>query len=464
MDELFYGGAKGGSKTETLIARPLYNIHKPLYAGAFVRSTFRDLLRPMDRMHAIYNALPANQRPAWDGSSRRFTFPSGAIVQVGYTEHGLEWSQGGNWAEILWDEMGNEPDEQKLNTLQSEVRCKDRSIPRQIMGSGNPGFAGHPWIKRRFIKPCGKDGGVAFVSVDTPRGKRTRVREFIPSRVTDNPYLSSDEDYMTALYMLPDRMRRCLLEGDWDAATGMALDEVQEDKHIRAAFSVPAHWPYVAAFDWGFAHNAVFIHGRVSEDGRIFVVDTIKRRLLRDWDLAGVIEELAPIGARTNVQAGTDTKSIIKAREEQQSTKDTFLQRNIHLVPVNHGRVFTYRNLLTYLSWRGSEYVAEREPMLQFFDTPGNRWLVEQLQSMVHDPDDPRDVLKVDAHAETGEGGDDGYDALRMLVAQKPLVAKSGYDQIGLSPFDPSILLAEATRAAKFEGRPDKRKKRRNYF
>jgi hypothetical protein len=39
---------------------------------------------------------------------------------------------------------------------------------------------------------------------------------------------------------------------------------------------------------------------------------------------------------------------------------------------------------------------------------------------MVVDPDDMEDVLKVDSNPETGEGGDDGYDALRVGMASRP--------------------------------------------
>lgn len=464
--ELLYGGAKGGMKTETLLVKPLYWAHKPKYAAAFVRQTFKDLARPMDRAQSIYKALPAHLRPTWNGEKKRWTFPSGAFMQFGYTEHGLDWAQGGEWADVLWDEMGNEPDPQKIETFMSEIRCPDPSITRQLAGSANPGFAGHPWVKKRWINHCGKHGErLYFYDTNVPGlGVVTRSREFIPAKVTDNPIYSNDADYMAALMNLPERMRRCLLDGDWDAATGAALDEMDEKRHIIKPFQVPAHWPWMSGFDWGYVHWSVFIYARVSDDGRIFVIDTVKKRLLRDWDLAGYFEEVVPIGARSNVQSGHDVGSVIKARDEQKSTQATFADRKINLVPVQAGRVHSYLNLLKYLSWRPSDYAPERDPMLVFFDTPGNRWLFEQLSDMVLDPDDPRDVLKVDANSETGEGGDDGYDALRTMVAQRPLVAKSGYDEIGLSMIDPQILAAEVQRAAKSTVRPDHRRKKRHYF
>jgi hypothetical protein len=464
-DELFYGGAKGGAKTDTLLAKPLYQVHKPLYAGAFVRQTYTELQRPLDRAHRIYGAMPPHLRPAWSGELHRFTWPSRAFLQFGYTAKSLEWTQGGNWAEVLWDEMANEPDERKVDTLVSEIRCPDPTVIRQLASSGNPGFAGHPWVKRRYIIPCGRNGQtIAFSRVQLPDGRWIpRSKQYVPARITDNPTYANDDVYLAALAQLPERMQRCLLLGDWDAATGLAFDEIDASVHLIPPFAIPAHWPYSAGFDWGFVHNAVFLHARTSEDGRIVVVDTIYRRLLRDWDLAGVYEELVPLGARINVQAGTDVKSEIKARADQQSTMDTFSQRGIHLVIGNTSRVFGYQNLLAYLAWKPTDYAPVRQPLLQFFDTPGNRRLLQELEAMVNNPDDPRDVLKVNADTETGEGGDDGYDALRVLCAGRPLVAKSGYDEIPVNAFDPGMLRAAAERAAKASPLP-RRKSRTPLF
>src|SRR5512134_663977 len=46
------------------------------------------------------------------------------------------------------------------------------------------------------------------------------------------------------------------------------------------------------------------------------------------------------------------------------------------------------------------------------------RRLIETLPALLHDPNRPEDVLKVDADEE-GTGGDDAADALRYLVAMK---------------------------------------------
>ena len=447
-DEVFIGGAKGPGKTDLLVVKPLYWVHKEAFAGLFLRETFPELARPLDRATKLYGALKADSRPAWNGEKQRFTFPTRAFVQFGYcrTKDDLTRYQGGNWASVYYDELGNQPDERVIDGLLSELRCPDPTIRRQFMGSGNPGFAGHPVIKRRYVVPCGKEGGVAWEKTSLPDGSvRWWSKEFVPGRVTDNPIYANDATYMAQLMRLPDRMRRCLLDGDWDASTGVALDELEPSVHIVEPFEVPSHWPYVSAFDWGYSHWAVFMWGRVSDDGRIYVCDTIKRRLMRDWDLAGTYNELVPAPGLRGVQSGHDCWHEIKARgENAPQTAEAFAKAGIHLIKANIERIHGYLNMLRYMSWRATEYTRERQPMVQFFDTPGNRWLVDDhLPSVVVDPDDPRDVLKTNTDSETGMGGDDGYDCLRYLLASRPMRAEGMESKMFKSAWDEDVLRME---------------------
>jgi hypothetical protein len=47
--------------------------------------------------------------------------------------------------------------------------------------------------------------------------------------------------------------------------------------------------------------------------------------------------------------------------------------------------------------------------------------LIECIPDLQHDPDRPEDVLKVDTDPDTGEGGDDPYDACRYGIMRKPI-------------------------------------------
>jgi hypothetical protein len=445
-DDLLLGGAKGGGKTDLILVKPLRWIEREAFAGLVLRQRYTDLRRVLDRARALYaNLGAAAQRPAWNGDLKRWTWPSGAFVQFGHAARveDLANVQGGNWSYIGYDEVGNQPDEKVVDTLIGELRSPDPTIRRQFVGTANPGFAGHAWVKRRYVSTCGKDGGRAYQRLDLPDGRTvTLTRRFLPGRVTDNPVLATDATYMAQLASLPDRMRRCLLDGDWDAATGAALDELEPAVHLVPAFTPHHSWPRIAAFDWGFRHWWVFMHAAVTDDGRIIVLDTIKGRQMRDWDIAGKIVERAPPEALRVVHAGHDCWAVHEARGDRTpTTAEYFGSAGITLTKANTARAQGYRELLARLAWRESEYLPRRQPLLQFMDTPGNRWLVEEhLPAMVVDPDDPSDVLKVDADADSGAGGDDGYDCLRYLCASRPCPAPGAPGILPRSLWDDATL------------------------
>ena len=248
-DEVFIGGAKGCGKGDLLTMTALRWIERPLFAGLFLRESFPELQRQIDRAMTLYGRLPVARRPSWNGDSRRFTWAGGAFIQYGYLRvlTDVKNYQGGNWARISYDELGNQADERVVDMLIAELRCPDPKIRRQFLGSGNPGFAGHNWTKRRYVSACGKKGeNIAWTTVLLPDGRRVNwSRQFVPGRVTDNPVYANDATYMAQLMLLPDEMRKCLLEGDYDAATGMAFDELEPTVHLVPPFEVPPHWPYI---------------------------------------------------------------------------------------------------------------------------------------------------------------------------------------------------------------------------
>lgn len=472
-DELLWGGAKGGGKSQLLVAKMLHWVHRPRFKGLLLRDTFPQLAQILAYAYRLYTRLPGQYRATWRAGDKSFVWPNGALVRLGHCERveHVEAYQGQEWGVIGYDEIGNQPDENVMNGLVAELRCPDQEITRQFIGTANPGYAGHPWIVRRWIRYCGKHGErVHWVKSQLPSGETEWItRRFVPGKVTDNPIYANDRKYLARLYALPERLRRCLLEGDWDAALGVAFDEMDPGVHLVKPFPIPSHWPYVAGYDWGFIHPAVYCYGRVSPDGRVYIVDTIKRRLLRDWDQAGAFAELVPSGARLGVRAGWDAFNERNSGVGKgPTTASTFAQHGFHMVKASDERSQGYRNMLSYFAWKRSDFVAERTPMCLFFDTPGNRWLVEeQLPAMIVDPDDPRDVLKVDADPETGDGGDDGYDALRNLLAGRMIVATSGFEEVTYDAFDPVMIAAEADRAARGADRPKHkaaRNKRRHFW
>lgn len=426
--EVFGGGAKGPGKSDCGIAIVARQTHIPLYKGYVIRETGPQLDELKARMHRLYPQMAG--KPAWNGDGHgRWTWPSGArvILESIATPEDVEKIQGKEPSVIFHDEVANIKDEKVVDLEMAELRSPDPRIIRWWRGSGNPGKPGHSWIKRRFIQPCGEDGKRILVrKVRLANGTVARLsRRFIPGTVLDNPIYANDPLYMAQLALLPDVLRRQLLYGDWNAGVGTALEELDEHVHFVRRFIIPSHWTLFGSFDYGFAHNWVWIYYAVNEDGDVFVADTVRGRQHQLHDIAGRVKSRVPIYDPRYRYTHADNY-VIQSRRERDENTPTITElmsqhHNIILAQGNTDRKAGLLNLRYYLAWRGIGIDGkDGVPALRFMDTPGNRWLFEQLQAMIVDEDDMEDVLKVNSNPETGAGGDDGYDCLRVGMASRP--------------------------------------------
>jgi hypothetical protein len=429
------GGGKGCGKSDLVPIWMLEDSHQPQFKGLVLRRTYDELQEILDRMHRIYARLPVSRRPYWHGMERRWKFPSRATVRVGYCKDvsSLRVYRGQEWTRIGYDEVGDQPDERVWDGLVAEIRSPDTSLHRAIMGTWNWGLAGHPWLYRRFYVACDKGARTAWRKFVMEDGAVQHLsRRFHPGTVRDNPVYAKDPVYMAQLMSLPERQRKLLLLGDPEAAGGLALNELLPAKHFVHAFDVPAHWNLFAGFDWGFAHKFAYIYGAVDEDGRVYVCDTIWGHGLGDALIVQRVKDRAPIDRIKATHAGHDCWSEIKAREGSAgpTTASRFAEGKVLLTKAQISRVQGLNNLRHYLAWKGlGPDGADIDPVLRFMDTPGNRKLFAQLERLVSDPDDPRDVLKVDADADQAAdpddvSGDDGYDALRYMMMSRPFTAR----------------------------------------
>lgn len=418
--EVLYGGAAGGGKSEAILFAPLRYVHNPRFRALILRKTFPELLELMDRS-MVFKRLGAK----WNETKKRWTFPSGATVEFGYFEtwkHHTRY-QGQQYQFIGWDELGTCPEERFWTFLMSRCRSTDPTLPAQLRASANPGGEGHAWLKRRFITPCGEDGATVYVDPLTGLERR-----FIPSRVTDNPALmEGDPGYIKRLQALPDILRKQLLDGDWGAAAGMALSELNRGIHLVDPFPIPNHWWHFAALDWGYQHPFAWGCFAVGPEGLVVLRDSL--RLWRRSPLEQaerVHEKLADLGDPKirYTHAGHDCWADIKARGENVPTiAEQFARNGIPLMKANISRVAGLNNMRRMITTRGSEG-AIVEPRFLIFRTPANLEGYETLESMVVDPDDPEDALKIDAD-EYGGGGDDFYDMVRYGLASRMRPARA---------------------------------------
>jgi phage terminase large subunit len=308
----------------------------------------------------------------------------------------------------------------------------------------NPGNIGHSWFKRLFITRDYREG-------EDPNGYA-----FVQAYLKDNQeLLRRDPNYAKRLDRLEEPWRSWIRDGDWEAGAGAALAMLRRKVHLVPPFPVPDHWLRFGAFDWGYAHPFSFGEYAVNEDGSVFKLQTITGRNKLPDEIATRVNASIEVDRLRYIATGLDAFHVHKARGENTPTIAEQLRKHgWRCTPANVDRIAGVNNLRGYLAWEHAGPNGEQDdPALRFFDNEGNRRCFEQLENMVHDPDDPEDVLKVDAD-EFGQGGDDIYDETRYALASRPSRAPSLDLQKPIRAFAPEILALEADK----KRRPDDRR------
>lgn len=275
--EALYGGAAGGGKTETLEMLPVVKKTKtgtPLYEHSrfkmlYLRRTFPELdSEVIPRSKDLY---PNFGFQSYQDQKKRWTHPSGAIIQFGHCEHEKDVKKydTAEYNIIAFDEATSFTPYQYEYLTFSRCRSSSADLPAIVRAGTNPGNIGHGYFRDRFVKPH-RDGNVVLRETRTIKGQsQTLLRIYIPSKATDNTYLmQADPDYINRLNRLPEAERAAKADGDWWTFSGQVFDdwriepfpdEPANARHVCSPFRIPEYWPKVISIDWGF--NAMTICG-----------------------------------------------------------------------------------------------------------------------------------------------------------------------------------------------------------
>lgn len=238
-DELFYGGAAGGGKTDLLLGTAGTQHHHSI----IFRRVFKSTRRMIERSREIFNYRGEDHKDdSYNESLHIWRLASGRIVEFGSLQFDKdkEKFRGQDHDLIGWDEI-TEFTEAQYRFVNAWNRSTREGQRCRIIATGNPptDAAGEwviqywaPWLDPSHKNPAepgelrwfavidGKD-----VEVDGPQefehtkadGEtetiQPRSRTFIPARLEDNPILEKT-GYRATLQNLPEPLRTQLLYGD----------------------------------------------------------------------------------------------------------------------------------------------------------------------------------------------------------------------------------------------------------
>ena len=286
-----------------LIMDVFQQVHKAQYRALILRRTSDELREIIQKTQELYpKAYPGAK---WRERQSEWWFPSGARIWLTYLEQDKDVMryQGQSFCYIGFDELTQYPTPYAWNYLRSRLRSADPSIPLLMRATSNPGGPGHGWVKKTFIDPA--PPGKAFWAVDTDTGETLRYpkghsREgqplyrcrFIPSRLSDNPYLAASGDYEAMLLSLPEADRKRLLEGNWDIAEGAAFTEFNRRHHVIEPFEIPGNWRRFRACDYGYGSHSSVLWLAVAPNDQLVVYRELYVSKVTAVDLAKMINKL----------------------------------------------------------------------------------------------------------------------------------------------------------------------------
>ena len=275
--EALYGGAAGGGKSEELLMLPIIRgfYKEPRFKGILFRRTFPELESEIIIRSREWYPLTGAK---YNEERKRWTFPSGAIMQFGHIEYeeDVRKYDTAEYNYVAYDELTSFTEMQYTYISKTRCRSSNSRLPAIVRSATNPGNIGHAWVRDYFIKPA----PYGTIIID----KTTKLKRiFIQSLAEDNPYLmENDPGYVNRLDSLPEAEKQAKRYGHWDSFAGQVFDEYREIPndlknepanacHLIAPFLIPDYWLKFLAIDWGYAAMTVALWGALSPKDRVYI-------------------------------------------------------------------------------------------------------------------------------------------------------------------------------------------------
>lgn len=420
--EVFFGGARGGGKTDGMLGE--FVSHADLYGenaiGLMVRRTRTELVETIERSKVLYGPL------GWKfhEQDKSWRAPNGARLRFAYLERDSDADayQGHSYTRVYVEEAGTFPSYKPIAKLMATLRS-GAGVPVGMRLTGNPGGAGHNWVRARYIDPA--PAGYEII-VDEITGLE---RVYIPSRVSDNAFLSGD--YVQRLKAVgSEALVKAWLEGDWSVIDGAFFDEWSYDRHVVKPFAIPDDWLRFRSADWGSAAPFSVGWWAVAGDNHPLDGKVIPRGALvryREWYGAsgpnvGLKLTAAEVARGIKAKEAGDTISYgvldpaAFAVDGGPSIAEMMAREGVIFRPADNKRVSQKGAMSGWDQMRARlKGDADGRPMLYVFETC--RDFIRTVPVLQHDTDKPEDL--------DTDGEDHVADEARYGCMSRPFVPKA---------------------------------------
>jgi len=441
VDEILYGGAAGGGKSNWMLHRAnRLSLEIPGHSTLILRTVFPELRRTLIRSSIqLFAKNKPDERPRWRAADKEWRYPNGSVIEFGYCETDDDVGQflSSEYDMIMFDEL-SEFTLYQYNMIRSRARTTKRKRANgarpHIVGATNPGRRGMRWVKARFVMatdygrtekvwvmPSEEDE--EFIIRDEPTEEQgERCVGFVHATVFDNPHI--DPDYVSNLMSQPALIRRQYLDGDWDIFEGQYFTEFTRAKvmgegdaqwlepwHVISPFDIPHEWPRYRAIDYGTFHPFVCLWIALDGEGIAYVYREVWRTGMTASEQARLIKEMSI--CRTDGRTASEkiewsvADPSMWASRSSESPALQYANEKVFLLKGDNERLAGWNKVREWL-----RADVHGRPGLRIFDTCPN--LVRTIPEMIHDKSKPEDLDTT--------LNDHGLDALRYWAMRRPRV------------------------------------------
>lgn len=412
--EVLYGGAVGGGKTDALLMCALRWVWHPKHRALILRRTRPQLQEMIDRSIQLYGKVAPGAQ--WKEAESRWKFPSGAVIQMGYAEHEKDIFQFKSYEYnlICFDELTTFT-ESMYTFMFSRNRTKSADLPLMIRAGTNPGDIGHDWVLKRFIgAEATRDVRVPYriyiepIEVDDGKTK-TMVpitRQYIPSRVWDNPSLPNREQYVAGIIAsMPPEDVAAYLNGRWDMLAGAMFKAPLIT--LDSPKLLDQNYIMIRSIDFGLVDPTVVLWVLYYPKANVF--DVVSEVHLEDTNLDAVVhyikkreEDLKLRPAIYSV--GSPDMIARQAAADNQSIASIMATRGVQVVRANVDRLVGWAKIID-LTTKGG---IRLWPFSGIYGAPNLAQTLPKLQRQSGPGKDPNDIKP--------RQNDHAADALRYAV------------------------------------------------